>query len=58
MKIFFNIKLKNHIIFKYKSNLQKNIIEGRWSYTEQRKFIKALSKNGPNWKKIQESINF
>ena len=41
-----------------KSNLQKNLIEGRWSYTEQRKFIKALSKNGPNWKKIQEAINF
>ena len=41
-----------------KSNYQKNLIEGRWSYTEQRKFIKALSKNGPNWKKIQEAINF
>ena len=40
-----------------KKYLKKNLNEGRWSYTEQIKFIKALSQNGPNWKKISETIN-
>ena len=37
---------------------EENLNEGRWSYIEQIKFIKALSKDGPNWKKIGETINF
>ena len=36
----------------------ENLKGGRWSYAEQIKFIKALSKDGPNWKKIKETINF
>ena len=40
------------------SKFQKYQVEGRWSYAEQIKFIKALSNYGPNWKKIQETINF
>lgn len=36
----------------------KNLNEGRWSYEEQKEFIKALSKFGPNWKKIKLYINF
>jgi len=32
--------------------------KGRWSYTEQIKFIKALSKVGPDWKKISEEVIF
>ena len=37
---------------------EKNLNEGRWSYEEQKEFIKALSKYGPNWKKIKQYINF
>lgn len=40
-----------------KKYIKENLNEGRWSYTEQIKFIKALSKNGPNWKKISEAFN-
>ena len=46
---------KNSYPIKYQ---KENLKEGRWSYTEQIKFIKALSKDGPNWKKINETINF
>ena len=31
--------------------------EGRWSYAEQIQFINALSKEGPNWKRIKQIIN-
>ena len=37
---------------------EENFNEGRWSYIEQVKFIKALSKVGPDWKKINETIKF
>ena len=40
-----------------KQYLEENLNEGRWSYSEQIKFIKALSKDGPNWKKISKSID-
>ena len=36
---------------------RENLSEGRWSYIEQIKFIDGLSKNGPNWKKIKETMN-
>ena len=53
--IRFRVKKKSDS--KEKSTSQNNPVEGRWSFSEQKKFIKALSKNGPNWKKIQEVIN-
>ena len=36
---------------------RENLSEGRWSYIEQIQFIDGLSKNGPNWKKIKETMN-
>jgi SHAQKYF class myb-like DNA-binding protein len=53
--------VKKYTFIKNESSIKKhkkNLNEGRWSYTEQIKFIKALSKDGPNWKKIKEAINF
>jgi len=40
-----------------KKYLEENLNEGRWSYSEKIKFIQALSKDGPNWKKISETFN-
>ena len=51
----YSYRKKNSYPIKYQ---EENLNEGRWSYTEQIKFIKALSKDGPNWKKINETINF
>lgn len=41
-----------------KKSFKDNLNEGRWSYSEHLKFIRALSKDGPNWKKISETFNY
>ena len=56
-KIYFKVKKHpNYYYLSYNKYEKDKINEGRWSYIEQKSFIKALSIYGINYKKIQENV--
>ena len=56
-KIYFKVKKQPNYYYSSYNNYEKDKInEGRWSYIEQKTFIKALSIYGINYKKIQAKV--
>lgn len=56
-KIYFKVKKQPNYYYSSDNKYEKdNINEGRWSYIEQKTFIKALSIYGINYKKIQSKV--